>query len=169
MVPNPLDSFQLDYELGPFTSAVGRCVDGSGDRMSQGGAAQDLSQRRRGVKDSCSGPASITSTWCRARAPLPLGRANQVLPEPVPVVTSVLRGRCRTEAQESLLLVEIGREGQGHRDIGPLAQPLAVGQKAIDQPPKARRGGQQVWADPLLHARRDPSAANGSEPCIPPI
>jgi hypothetical protein len=46
------------------------------------GAAQDLSQRRGGVKDSCSGPASITSSWRRARAPLPLGRASQVLPVP---------------------------------------------------------------------------------------
>lgn len=38
-------------------------------------------------------------------------------------------------------------EGQGDRDIGPLQQPLAVGQEAIDQPCKARRGGVEGGAD----------------------
>ena len=43
--------------------------------------------------------------------------------------------------------MEVGREGQGHRDIRPLEQPLAVGQEAIDQAPEARRGGIESGAD----------------------
>ena len=62
-----------------------------------------------------------------------------------------VEGRSRTEAPKGLLLVDVGREGQGelgkpvaagtllegqgHRGLGRLAQPLAVGEEAIDQPP----------------------------------
>jgi hypothetical protein len=68
-----------------------------------------------------------------------------------------VEGGARQKPLEGLLLMPVGREGQRdlrepvaaaalvegqrYRDIGPLQQPLALGQEAIDQPAEARCGG----------------------------
>jgi len=72
-------------------------------------------------------------------------------------------GSGRTELLNGLLLVEVGREGQGdlgkavgavsllegqrHRHLGPLEQPLAFGQQAINQPLEAGCAGVEDGAD----------------------
>ena len=91
----------------------------------------------------------------------------------------MLRGEAELSHKKGLLLMEVGREGQrdlgkpvatgtllegqGHRDIGPLEQPLAVGQEAIDQPRKARRGGVEGGADGVSGDLLQLTGDNGGE------
>jgi hypothetical protein len=80
---------------------------------------------------------------------------------------------------EGLLLMAVGRKRQGnlgkpvaagtllerqeHRDIGPLEQPLVVGQEAIDQTPEAWRGGVEGGADGVASDLLQLAGDNGGE------
>ena len=54
-------------------------------------------------------------------------------------------------------------EGQGHRHVRPLEQLLALGQEAIDQPGKARRGGVKGGADGIGGHLLQLAGNNGGE------
>ena len=54
-------------------------------------------------------------------------------------------------------------EGQGYRHIGPLEQPLAIGQEAIDQPPEAGGRGVKGGADGIGGHLLQLAGDNGGE------